>query len=140
MISQAIDKHLSPTDSDKLSSESDSSAQRRMYKMLLAGMGAVLVGMALIAASKEIQYVAEAGLLLTLLGAFLALYAVISPYLPKKGSGARRSQKSALPQAESTNKLTRGSEPELPLSIAENTTRTLEPSLRHKPNLSEEDR
>src|SRR5215467_7146940 len=70
MISHAISGHLSSADSGQISPESDRSAARRIFKMLLWGMGAVLVGMALIAASKEIQYVGAVGLLLTLLGAF----------------------------------------------------------------------
>ena len=128
MISHAVIKHRSPADSNNLSLESETSVPHRVYTMLLWGIGTLLVGVALIAAGKEIQYVGSVGVLLELIGTFLALYGVLSPYRPrKKGSGSQPSQLSALLSAESTNELAPGSQPALPQSITERTTRALEP-------------
>jgi len=137
MISQAVIKHRAPADANKLSLESEISVQHRVYKMLLWGIGTLLAGMALIAAGKEIQYVGSVGVLLALIGTFLALYGVLSPYRPKKQIASRTAVPSTLPIAESTNQLPPGSQPELPQSITEHTTRELEPLLRDKPKISE---
>src|SRR5262249_27240881 len=126
-ISHAVIKHRALADANKLSLESETSVQHLVYKMLLWGIGTLLAGMALIAAGKEIQYVGSVGVLLALIGTFLALYGVLSPYRPKKHSGFQPSLPSALPRAESTNQLPPGSQPELPQSITEHTTRALEP-------------
>ena len=136
-ISDAVIKHRAPADAKKLSLESETSVQHRVYKMLLWGIGALLAGMALIAAGKEIQYVGWVGVLLALIGTFLALFGVLYPYRPKKHIGPSTSLPSALPRAESTNQLPPESQPEFPQSITEHTTRVLEPLLRNKPKVSE---
>ena len=135
VISQELAKGRSPTSTDKLLVRSDASRLHQLYGMLLWGVGSVLVGMALIAIGKQSEIVGTIGLLLTLAGAFLALYGVLSPFRPQKIAPHKQSESTALPQVETTAKLPPGTLPDAIASVTEHTTHTLDPALLKQPKI-----
>lgn len=134
MISQAVAKHLSTADSSEPPVESEASKQRRMSTLLLWGIAAFFVGMALIVVGKQFphhDWIGLIGVLVLLLGAFVAAYGVISPLRQIRSPSGRPPQPAELPQAEPTALASANSLEQIQ-SVTEHTTRTLEPSLRDK--------
>jgi primosomal protein N' len=134
MISQAVAKHLSTADSAEPPVESEASKQRRMSTLLLWGIAAFFVGIALIVVGKQFphhDWIGLIGVLVLLLGAFVAAYGVISPLRQIRSPSGRPPQPAELPQADPTALASANSLEQIQ-SVTEHTTRTLEPSLRDK--------
>ena len=134
MISQAVAKHLSAADSAESPVKSDASKLRRMSTLLLWGIAAFIMGMALIVVDKQFpdhDWIGLIGVLVLLLGAFVATYGVLSPLRQITSPSRRPRQSAELPQADPTA-LASANPLELIPGITEHTTRTLEPSLRDK--------
>jgi hypothetical protein len=139
MISQAVAKHLSTSDSSEPPVESEASKQRRMSTLLLWGIAAFFVGIALIVVGKQFphhDWIGLIGVLVLLLGAFVATYGVISPLRRIRSPSGRPPQPAELPLADPTA-LASANPLELAPSITEHTTRTLELSLRDKQRVNE---
>jgi len=137
-VSGLVAQHLPSTASVRPPAEGDAEALHRLYSMLLWGIGVLLVGLALLAFGKKIEYVSQVGILMMLAGTFISFYGVISPLRPKKRGAPGVPEPAALPQAESTAKLPPASPPDLIPSVTEQTTRNLEPALRDKPVVIED--
>jgi Protein of unknown function (DUF3040) len=139
MISQAGAKHLSASDSSEPPVESEASKQRRMSTLLLWGIAAFFVGIALMVVGKQFpdfDWIGLIGVLVLLLGAFVATYGVISPLRQIRSPSGRPPQPAELPQADRTA-LASANPLELAPSITEHTTRTLELSLRDRQRVNE---
>jgi protein-S-isoprenylcysteine O-methyltransferase Ste14 len=135
MISQAVAKHLPTADSSEPPVESEAIKQRRMSTLLLWGIAAVFVGVALIVVGKQFpdfDWIGLIGVLVLLLGAFVAAYGVISPLRQIRSPSGRPPQPAYLPQTGPTAIVSTNPLEQIP-SVTEHTTRTLEPSLRDKP-------
>jgi hypothetical protein len=134
MISQAVAKHLSTADSSEPPVESEASEQRRMSTLLLWGIAAFFVGIALMVVGKQFldfDWIGLIGVLVLLLGAFVATYGVISSLRQIRSLSGRPPQPAELPQADPTALASANSLEQIQ-SVTEHTTRTLEPSLRDK--------
>jgi hypothetical protein len=134
MISQAVAKHLSAADSAESPVESEASKVRRMSTLLLWGIAAFIMGMALIVVDKQFpdhDWIGLIGVLVLLLGAFVATYGVLSPLRQITSPSRNPPQTAELPQADPTALPPANSLEQIP-SVTEHTTRTLEPSLRDK--------
>jgi hypothetical protein len=134
MISQAVAKHLSAADSAESPVESEASKVRRMSTLLLWGIAAFIMGMALIVVDKQFpdhDWIGLIGVLVLLLGAFVATYGVLSPLRQITSPSRNPPQTAELPQAAPTALASANSLEQIP-SVTEHTTRTLEPSLRDK--------
>jgi protein-S-isoprenylcysteine O-methyltransferase Ste14 len=134
MISQAVAKHLSTADSSEPPVESEASKQRRMSILLLWGIAAFIIGIALIVVGKQFphhDWIGLIGVLVLLLGAFVAAYGILSP--PRQITSPSRNppRPAELTQADPTTLASANSLEQIP-SVTEHTTRTLEPSLRDK--------
>lgn len=139
MISQAVAKHLSTADSAEPPVESKVSKQRRMSTLLLWGIAAFFVGIALMVVGKQFpdfDWIGLIGVLVLLLGAFVATYGVLSPLRQIWSPSSRPPQPAELPQADQTA-LASANPLELIPSITEHTTRMLEPSRRDKQRVTE---
>jgi hypothetical protein len=139
MISQAVAKHLSTADSAESPVESEANKQRRMYTLVRLGIVAFFVGMALMVMGKQFpdqDWIGPIGVLVLLLGAFVATYGVLSPLRQITSPSRKPPQPADLPQADPTA-LPSANPLELIPSITEHTTRTLEPSLRDKQRVTE---
>jgi hypothetical protein len=135
MISQAVAKHLSTADSTEPPVESEASKQHRMSTLLLWGIAAVFVGIALIVAGKQFpdfDWIGLIGIFVLLLGAFVAAYGVISPLRHIRSPSGKPPQPADLPQTGPPALVSTNPLEQIP-SVTEHTTRTLEPSLRDKP-------
>jgi hypothetical protein len=139
MISQAVAKHLSTADSAESPVESEANKQRRMYTLVRLGIVAFFVGMALMVMGKQFpdhDWIGPIGVLVLLLGAFVATYGVLSLLRQITSPSRKPPQPADLPQADPTA-LPSANPLELIPSITEHTTRTLEPSLRDKQRVTE---
>jgi hypothetical protein len=139
MISQAVAKHLSTADSAESLVESEANKQRRMSTLARLGIVAFFVGMALMVMCKQFpdhDWVGLIGVLVLLLGAFVATYGVLSPLRQITSPSRKSPQPADLPQADPTA-LPSANPIELIPSVTEHTTRTLELSLREKQRVNE---
>jgi len=139
MISQAVAKHLSTADSAESPVESEANKQRRMYTLARLGIVAFFVGMALMVMGKQFpdhDWIGLIGVLVLLLGAFVATYGVLSPLRQITSPSRKPPQPADLPQADPTA-LPSANPIELIPSVTEHTTRTLELSLREKQRVNE---
>jgi hypothetical protein len=133
MISQAGAKHLSASDSSGPPVESEASKLRRM-STLLWGMATVFVGMALIVVGKQFphhDWIGLIGVLVLLLGAFVATYGILSHLRQITSPSRNPPQPAEPPRADPTALASANSLEQIP-NVTEHTTRTLEPSLRDK--------
>jgi hypothetical protein len=131
MISQAVAKQLSTADSSEPPVESEASKQRRMSTLLLWGIAAVFVGMAIIVVGKQFPnhyWIGLIGVSILLLGAFVATYGVLSPLRQIKSPSRKPPQPAYLPQTGPTELVSANPLEQIP-SVTEHTTRALEPSL-----------
>jgi hypothetical protein len=134
MISEAVAKHLSTADFAESPDESEASKQRRMSILALWGIAAFFVGMALLVVGEQVphhDWIGLIGVLVLLLGAFVATYGVISPLRQIRSPSGRPRQSAELPQAGPTALASANFLEQVP-SVTEHTTRTLEPSLCDK--------
>jgi uncharacterized membrane protein YcjF (UPF0283 family) len=132
MIPQAVAKHLSTTDSAESPVESEASKQRRMSTLLLWGIAALIVGLALLIVDKQFphhDWIGLIGVLVLLLGVCIGAYGVLSNLRQMRSPSRRPPQPAELPQAGLTV-LASATPLELIPSVTEQTTRTLESSLR----------
>ncbi len=134
MISRAVAKHFSTADSAESPVESEASTQRRMPTLLLWGIAAFFLGMALMVVGNrfpDLSWIGLIGVLGLLLGAFVATYGILSP--PRQITSPSRNppQPAELPQVDPKAPASANSLEQIP-SVIEHTTRTLEPSLRDK--------
>ena len=139
MISQAVAKYLSTSDCSEPPVESEASKQRRMSTLLLWGIAAFFVGIALMVVGKkfpDFDWIGLIGIFVLLVGAFVAAYGVISPLRRIRSPSRKTHQPADPPQADPTA-LASANPLELIPSITEHTTRTLEPSLRDKQRVTE---
>ena len=133
MISQAVAKHLSTADFSGPPVEREAIKQRRM-STLLWGMAAVFVGMALIVVGKQFpdhDWIGLIGVLVLLLGAFVATYGILSPPRQKTSPSRNPPRPAELPRADPKALASANSLEQIP-NVTEHTTRMLEPSLRDK--------
>lgn len=134
MISQTVAKHLSTADSAESPVENEPSKQRRMSTLLLCGIGAFFVGMALMVVGNQFpdhDWISLIGVLVLLLGALVATYGILLPLRQKTSPSRNPPQPAELPQADPKASASANSRELIP-SVTEQTTRTLEPSLRDK--------
>lgn len=104
MIPQAVAKHLSTADSAEPPVESEVSRERRMFT-LFWGIAAFIIGMALIVVDKQFlhhDWIGLIGVLVLLLGAFVAIYGTLSPLRRITSPSRNPSQMAELPQADPT--------------------------------------
>ena len=101
-VSKVLTEHLSVAHSDRLMAKVDESLLvRRMYKMLLWGIIAVIFGIALLAIGKNNGLITLPGLLIALVGMLLAAYGVLSPIKTMALPSRQQPQSKALKQPES---------------------------------------
>ena len=136
VISQEVAKRRSPTGTNSLLAMRDA-GWLRPYKLLPLGLASVLVGLALIALSKQSAVAGTVGVLLTIAGALVALLGAVSPFWPQTITPDQQSESTGLPQVETTGKLSPGTVPDAVASVTEHTTHTLEPALLKQPKIDE---
>ncbi len=126
-VSKVLTEHLSVADSDRLMAKvNESLLVRRMYKMLLWGIIAVIFGIALLAIGKNNGLITLPGLLIALAGMLLAVYGVLSPLKAMALSSRQSSQPKALKQPEPDLYLPPKHFSEPVPSVTERTTELLE--------------
>jgi hypothetical protein len=102
VISQPVAKHLSATD-PALLAESDASKPHRTTALLFSGIVSCIIGLALLVADKQDDWIGAVGVLLLVAGTLTAVYEVLSPRWQIKISlRAPLPQPAILPPAEST--------------------------------------
>jgi zinc ribbon protein len=103
VISQLVAKHLSATDPALLPAESDASKPRRRTTVLFSGIVSCIIGLALLVANKQDDWIGAVGILLLVAGTLTAAYGVLSPrWQIKRSPRTPLPQPAILPPAEST--------------------------------------
>ena len=134
MISQAVAKHLSTSDSSEPPVESEASEQRRMSILLLLGFSAFFVGIALVVVGNQFpdfDWIGLIGIFVLLLGAFVAIYGILSHPRRKTSPSRNPPRPAELARADPEALASANSLEQIP-NVTEHTTRTPEPSLRDK--------
>jgi hypothetical protein len=103
VISQLVAKHLSATDPALLPAESEASKPHRTTNLLFLGIVSCIIGLALLVADKQDDWIGAVGVLLLVAGTLTAVYEVLSPRWQIKISlRTPLPQPAILPPAEST--------------------------------------
>lgn len=128
-ISKAVASHVSASDDNKPSAENEKSRLRRMSILLFWGLVTFLVGATMMGIGKRMlqdNLILMIGLLISMAGAVLAAYSVISP-LWKQTSKFRQSvePKASIESITGINTSPEGLPAPFP-SVTEQTTRVLE--------------
>jgi hypothetical protein len=104
VISQLVAKHLSATDPALLPAESDASKPHRRAILLFSGIVSCIIGLALLVANKQDDWIGAVGVLLLVAGTLIAAYEVLSPRWQIKISlRTPLSQPAIMPPAESAD-------------------------------------
>ena len=117
MISQAVAKHLPAADSAESPVESEANKQRRMSTLVRWGIVAFFVGMALMVMGKQFpdfDWIGLIGILVLLLGAFVATYGILSPPRQKTSPSRNPPRPAELPQADPTAPVSANSLEQIP--------------------------
>jgi hypothetical protein len=102
VISQLVAKHPSATDPAPLPAESDASKPHRRTILLFSGIVSCSIGLALLVANKQGDWIGAVGVLLLVAGTLLTAYVALSPRRQIKISLRTPLSQPAKPPAEST--------------------------------------